>query len=527
MPAAAILARALTDFLEPALGEAERHSRADGLAELLKTDYVTEELRARVLARGASAGHVLFVDQLEEYAGAEPGAARDLFGLLASLAGKDVAAALRVVTTVRPESLDALVTASTSDLVSEAVHFLAPLTRDELALTVTGPVEAVPRLWFEPGLPERIVTDAGNEPGRMPLVQLTLTELWKHRTRSTLTHAAYDAMGGVAGTIAVYADLTLVTLTQAEQHAARRLFVQLARPGDGDTFFRRPMRVADLAPDLLDLARKLATRKLVVLSHAPSGAGGEEIVDLPHESLIQLWPRLRQWLVDYRGFRVWQEQLRADLRRWQARHREPAHLLGGSDLEEALHRLAEHPEDVSADERGYILLSRRSRWRAGRAVQGASRAIGRVATSMRQGRGSEGRQDWKALAVVGLWIAVLLAAASISVREVLETFRLHARLGPSDTPAVVTAIVALGTATGTLIGVTLTAYAKYVQARGQAEADLIRARAEMMRAEADVTRARAGLPPAPSTNGDSPASTSPAEPDPSQPPPSGGAPDAP
>ncbi|MER5618557.1 hypothetical protein [Streptomyces sp. NPDC002215] len=146
-----------------------------------------------------------------------------------------------------------------------------------------------------------------------------------------------------------------------------------------------------------------------------------------------------------------------------------------------------------------------------------------MAMPRRQGRDPEGWRHWQVLAVVGLWIAFLLAAASISVREVLESFQLHAGLGPSDTPAVVTAIVALATATGTLIGVILTAYAKYVQARGQAEADLIRARAEMMRAEADVTRARAGLPPhALSANGDSPALTSPAEPDPSQPPPSGG-----
>lgn len=144
----------------------------------------------------------------------------------------------------------------------------------------------------------------------------------------------------------------------------------------------------------------------------------------------------------------------------------------------------------------------------------AHRERDRVQMSMRQGRDSEGRPHWQVLTVVGLWVAVLLAVASISVREVLDSFQLHARLGPSDTPAVVTGIVALTTATGTLIGVVLTAYAKYVQARGQAGADLIRAKAEMMRAEADVARARAGLPPhTPSANGDPPALTSPAEPD--------------
>lgn len=518
VPAAAVLARALTEILKPELGEVEWLAMAERLAGLpLEIGHdLAAELRARVLACGGSAGHVVFIDQLEEY---EPWAARDLFGMLAALAGKDGTAALRVVATARPDFLDVLVTAGTSDLVSEAVCFLAPLGGGDLMRAVTGPVDAVPGLWFEPGLQDRIIADVSEEPGRMPLVQFALTELWMRRTRSTLTHAAYADMGGVAGAIVAYADGTLQGLTQAQRDCAPRLFVQLARPGDGDTFSRRSTRAADLAPELLDLARKLATRKLVVLSH---GADGEEIVDLPHEALIQQWPRLRQWLVDCRDFRVWQFQLQEDLIRWRA-HRESARLLSGSDLAEASRRLAEHPEDISADERSYILLSRRRlRWR-GRAVQAASAARGRVAMLMRQGRDSEGRRHWQVLAVVGLWIAVLLAAASVSVREVLESFRLHAQLGPSDTPAVVTAIVALGTATGTLIGVTLTAYAKYVQARGQAEADLIRARAEMMRAEADVTRARAGLPPHdPSANGDSPAFTSPAEPDASQPPPSGG-----
>ncbi|MFE2039094.1 hypothetical protein ACFXBB_38935 [Streptomyces scopuliridis] len=276
------------------------------------------ELRGRVLACGESAGHVLFVDQFEEYVGAEPAAARRLFVLLAALAGRDGAAVLRVVATARPDSLDVLVTAGTSDLVSDAVQLLAPLAADDLEQAVTAPVDAVPGLWFEPGLPERIVADAGDEPGLMPLVQFTLTELWKRRTRSMLTHAAYNDLGGVAGALLGYADDALAGLTQAQQDYARRLFVQLVRPGDGDTFSRKPTRTADLAPELLNLARELAPGKLVVLSRAPGGAEREEIVELAHEALARLWPRLRQWLVDSRDFRFWQEQLRADLHRWQA-----------------------------------------------------------------------------------------------------------------------------------------------------------------------------------------------------------------
>ncbi|NBM16157.1 serine protease [Streptomyces sp. GC420] len=374
--AATVLARALTGVLEPGLGEVERLTKAEELAGLLRTgDDVSAELRGRILARGGSAGHVLFVDQLEEYAGAEPDAARDLFGLLTVLAGRDGAAVLRVVATARPDSLDVLVTAGTSGLVSDAVQFLAPLAGDALERAVTAPVDAVPGLWFEPGLPERIVADAGDEPGRMPLVQFALTELWKRRTRSMLTHAAYDELGGVAGALVTYADETLAGLTHAQQDCARRLFVQLARPGDGDGFSRRPTRTTDLAPELLGLARELAPGKLVVLSQAPGGAEQEEIVDLAHEALTALWPRLRQWLVDSRDFRSWQEQLRADLHRWQAQSGEPARLLSGTDLAEADRRLAEHPEDISADERGYIELSRRHARRGARVKQAAIGAL--------------------------------------------------------------------------------------------------------------------------------------------------------
>ncbi|MDT0546941.1 nSTAND1 domain-containing NTPase [Streptomyces lonegramiae] len=372
----AVLARALTGVLEPGLGEVDRLAKAEELAGLLEAgDDAPAELRARILACGESAGHVLFVDQLEEYAGAEPDAARDLFGLLAALAGKDGAAVLRVVATARPDSLDALVTADTSDLVSDAVQFLAPLAADDLERAVTAPVDAVPGLWFEPGLPERIVADAGNEPGRMPLVQFALTELWKRRTRSMLTHAAYDDLGGVAGALVTYANDALAGLTQAQQKCARRLFVQLARPGDGDAFSRRPTRTADLAPELLSLAEKLAPGKLVVLSPTPGGAENEVFVDLAHEALTKLWPCLRQWLADSRDFRLWQEQLRADLKRWKAQHREPARLLSGTDLIEADRRLAKHQADISVDERGYILLSRRHSRRSARLKRAAVGAL--------------------------------------------------------------------------------------------------------------------------------------------------------
>ncbi|MFD2120532.1 trypsin-like peptidase domain-containing protein [Streptomyces cirratus] len=288
--AAAVLARALSDLLDPAPGEVERLARAEELARLLEAGRdVPAELRARLLARpgAAPAGHLLFVDQLEEYAVGAPDDARELFRLLAALAGREGGMLLRVVATGRPGSLEALVTPETSELAGEAVEFLAALAGDALERAVTEPVAAEPGLWFEPGLPQRIVADAGDAPGRMTLVQFALTRLWERRSRSMLTHAAYDELGGVAGALVGYADESLDALTDRERRSARRLLVQLARP-EGDGFVRRPTRIGELPPELASAARELAPGKLVVLSPAPDGSG--EIVDLAHESLTRLWP---------------------------------------------------------------------------------------------------------------------------------------------------------------------------------------------------------------------------------------------
>nr|WP_239106840.1 trypsin-like peptidase domain-containing protein [Streptomyces rubrogriseus] len=371
--ATSVLAHVLTDILEPGLSEIEHLVRAEELAWLLADGPdVLAALRDRILARGPSAGHVLFVDQFEEYARAVPAEACELFGMLSDLVGRRGPAALRVVATARPDSLDAVVTVDTSDIVSDAVQFLAPLSDDDLKRAVTAPVDAVPGLWFEPGLPERIVADAGDEPGRMPLVQFALTELWHQRSNSMLTHVAYDAFGGIAGGLAKHADGVYSKLSRTQQELAPRLFAQLARPGDGDAFARRPVRTTDLAPELLALVHELTrSGRLLVLSHAPGESGQEEIVDLAHEALTELWPLLRTWLVESRDFRAWQEQLRADMGRWQARKSDPARLLSGADLDEADLRLEGHSQDVSAEERTYIQLSHRHSRRRIRVRRGA------------------------------------------------------------------------------------------------------------------------------------------------------------
>ncbi|MGW3076122.1 nSTAND1 domain-containing NTPase [Kitasatospora sp. NPDC001132] len=378
--ASAVVAQTIAPLLTVNQTAVERIRAVTDLTDLLSgrldepgpgLDELTAELREQILETVGENGLVVFVDQLEEYVTADPTAARQLMRLLVSLCTPGVGTgrppALRIVATARPESLDALVDSANADLLSEATQYLAQLSPEQLLEAVTAPVAGMPGLSFEAGLPERIVADAADEPGRMPLVQFALTRLWDLRDGPALTHAAYHELGGVAGALVGFAEECMRTLLrEGEEDLARRLFTQLARPNARGGFTRHPARLAALDPALRDLALRLAPTRLVVPSRT---AGGEEIVDLAHEALITLWHRLEKWLENSRDFRIWQEELRATLKRWENHRREPGQLLRGGALNTAMDWLAERPEDIAPDEARFIGLSHRRRRREVRVLR--------------------------------------------------------------------------------------------------------------------------------------------------------------
>ncbi|WP_328682835.1 hypothetical protein OG905_00530 [Streptomyces sp. NBC_00322] len=97
--------------------------------------------------------------------------------------------------------------------------------------------------------------------------------------------------------------------------------------------------------------------------------------------------------------------------------------------------------------------------------------------------------SWVILSAV---VALLLFLSWVGTRDILGKLQTSGNLGPSDAPIVVTTIVSLFTAIGALVGGTLTGISKYVQARGQADAERTRADADMLRAQAEIIRAKAG-----------------------------------
>lgn len=217
------------------------------------------------------------------------------------------------------------------DAMQDGLLLLGPMNRAELERTIVEPARNQGVL-FEPGLTERILDDVGEEPGRLPLLQFALTQLWQRQYNGVLPHAAYDEIGGVSGALASYAEQVFSALSVDERVQARQLVLQLVRPGDAtDDTSRRVTRTVVGDENWL-LAQKLADARLLVIDQ---DASGQETVELAHEALIRYWDRLRSWLVDDRVFRLWRHRLETAFEEWRQDGCSDDMLLRGGNLAEA------------------------------------------------------------------------------------------------------------------------------------------------------------------------------------------------
>lgn len=139
---------------------------------------------------------------------------------------------------------------------------------------------------------------------------------------------------------------------------------------------RQVVRLTDLGAEASVVMRIFAAReaRLVVLGR--NEITGEETVQVAHEALIRTWTKLKSWIETNREFLVWRQQLRSFLDKWRSltEGKETA-LLVGIYLAEASRWLRERPQDLSEDERQFIIASEKPVVRSRRMRQGAVAAI--------------------------------------------------------------------------------------------------------------------------------------------------------
>jgi transcriptional regulator with XRE-family HTH domain/tetratricopeptide (TPR) repeat protein len=360
----ASLAGASVSVVEPCADDSIRVAQVQPLARSLEAGQLPSELQ-RIGQNGG--GTLVFIDQFEElFAPCNEDVTRTRFLDWLVRAGSTPPRTinrLKIVCAIRSDWAHRVFShRGFTDLIQDADIKIGPLNEDEIRQAIEQPA-ALCGVRFEPGLVQRLVVDAGAEPGTLPLLQFALAQLWERHAAGLLTHAAYDEIGRLSGAIANRAEAVFRGLSSTQQEMARGILTSLVHlADDGDAHTRRRLPLADLYSQ--DRFNTDEGRHVVhVLVEARLVTSGlqldlrQETVELAHEAVIRGWPRFRQWLQEDGELLTWRGRLRIILEEWQKSGRDEGFLLRGPLLDEATLWVARRGTHLSAAERQLIQAS--------------------------------------------------------------------------------------------------------------------------------------------------------------------------
>ncbi|MFN6484478.1 caspase family protein [Nostoc sp. DedQUE02] len=207
------------------------------------------------------------------------------------------------------------------------------LNRQEIEEAITKPADWV-GLGIEGRLKQQLINDVEDYPGSLPLLQYTLTELWresKNQGDEVLSLKTYEDLGGVEGTLQKRADAVYESLSATEKTVARRIFLELTQMGE-TTDVRRRVRLGELVNShhslelLQQVSEKLADKDARLITKTDEPDSQDVILDVVHEALIRHWQMLRGWKEEYKLGIAIERQIEAEAQEWERNEKKPGFL---------------------------------------------------------------------------------------------------------------------------------------------------------------------------------------------------------
>ncbi|MEH2400463.1 nSTAND1 domain-containing NTPase, partial [Nostoc sp.] len=207
------------------------------------------------------------------------------------------------------------------------------LNRQEIEEAITKPADWV-GLGIEGRLEQQLINDVEDYPGSLPLLQYTLTELWResrNQSDELLSLKTYQDLGGVEGTLQKRADAVYESLLPTEKTVARRIFLELTQMGE-TTDVRRRVRLRELVNShhslelLQQVSEKLANKDARLITKTDEPDSQDVILDVVHEALIRHWQMLRDWKEEYKlGIGI-ERQIEVEAEEWEKNDKKPGFL---------------------------------------------------------------------------------------------------------------------------------------------------------------------------------------------------------
>jgi tetratricopeptide (TPR) repeat protein len=230
----------------------------------------------------------------------------------------------------------------------------------ELNDIVTGPAAAA-GLRFEThadgaGLDEALV-QAANQPGALPLLQLTLEALFEARdvVANMLTWAAYDELGGLAGVVERRAEATLGGLDAEAIETLPSVLRAIVAVTEEGLVASRPALLDSAA--VTPAARRLVDAFVAARLLASDAQAGVTRVRVAHDALLSAWPRASDIIAAEREMLRTRGRVEAAARRWIEERRDADFLLPpGRPLAEAAD-LIHAPGGLDPDAAALVIAS--------------------------------------------------------------------------------------------------------------------------------------------------------------------------
>ncbi|NER95910.1 MAG: TIR domain-containing protein [Symploca sp. SIO1B1] len=265
-----------------------------------------------------------------------------------------------VILTVRADFYPDLMESSLWEQIQSHRLEVLPLNEAGLREAIIKPAENVD-VFIEGSLVERLVVDAGKEPGVLPLLQETMVLLWEKIERRFLPFKAYQTLvlassayknldgsqlTGLQVAIANHADSVFRNLSKEQKQITPPIFLRLIQFGEGRAHTRRQQLIDSLLsvnddPEIFkETIEHLTKNRLLALSfeykdpYSTEKEYSSTNVDIAHEALITSWPTLQEWIEKRQEAEQTRRRLMLKVEEWERLGRGDGGLLDEVELAE-------------------------------------------------------------------------------------------------------------------------------------------------------------------------------------------------
>jgi len=214
-----------------------------------------------------------------------------------------------VMISIRSDFMDACsLYRSLAEKMNRSKYLLAPMTRAALSKAILGPIQRAGAR-VESGFEDYLLDDLEGVDIQLPMLQHALMRTWDYwiqqgNMEKPITISDYQSVGTLKNAIGDHLEEAFQELNQFQKEICEKLFKSITYKGEQNEVFRRQSPIQTIARiaqcsvdeliDVVEVFRKQG--RAFIAPHPPVALSPESQVELGHEALVELWPRLKEWV---------------------------------------------------------------------------------------------------------------------------------------------------------------------------------------------------------------------------------------